>query len=590
MVTRRNEGDDSMTGNSTPYRLHGVSASEGAAVAPSFLYRRPPLPVEADSASGPDAELRRISKALEAARAQLRDVQHGISGTADDETARIFEFHRAVLEDPTLIQAIEGLVCAKAHTAEAAVRSTFSNWLARFESMDSERMRLRAVDLRDVRDRLLAVLLGAGQTQLREMPGPVIVVAEDLMPSEIATMDGNQVLGLCTARGGSTSHVAIIARSKGIPAVVGLGQCILAIKPGTVLAVDGTAGVVEIGPSPTTIQAFRSRRQTISAARSVAVARASEAAITRDGHRVRILANIGDVASAREAEACGAEGVGLLRTEFLYLNRESPPTEDEQLAAYRAIAEALGRGVLVVRTLDIGGDKRVPFLSGQGEPNPLLGLRGIRLCLRRSDIFLPQLRAIVRAAADHRVSVLLPMVATREEIVEARGALVQVQQDLEATGVPHPAHVELGIMVETPAVAIIAGAIASQVDFFSIGSNDLTQYTLACDRSNESVTHLCSALHPAVLHQIRCVVDAGHAAGKRVNLCGELAASPRGIPLLLGLGLDELSMSPRAIPAAKQLLRKLERHRAQDLAGEVLSFGSAHEVRVRVDQFLEVLS
>jgi phosphoenolpyruvate-protein phosphotransferase/dihydroxyacetone kinase phosphotransfer subunit len=569
-----------------PSRLQGIGASEGYAIAPAFVYRRPDLRVERRTVGDPQAEIDRFRQALDTARHQLDQVQQQVSIAADEQTGRIFEFHRMMLEDDELIGVVERKITTERCNAEVAVSDAIGQWVSHFESLEDGLMSARAADVRDVGNRLLAVLMGVDQSQLSALPEPVIVVAEDLVPSETALLDRTQVRGLCTALGGSTSHTAILSRMWGIPAVVGLGRSLLAMSPGTMLALDGGAGVVEVDPSPETVQAYRARQERLTSAQAEALKRAAEPAVTRDGRRVEVVANIGDVASAHEAINYGAEGVGLLRTEFLYLERTTLPDEEEQLAAYRAIAEVMDQRPLIVRTLDIGGDKQLPYLDIGPELNPFLGVRAIRLCLERPDIFQPQLRAILLAGAGYNVKIMFPMVATRDEILRARAALDQARHDLEATGVPQADHVEVGIMVETPAAAIAADVLAPEVDFFSIGSNDLIQYTLACDRGNERVSYLYHPLDPVILRLVRTVIEAGHAAGKWVGVCGEMAGQHNAIPILFGLGLDEFSMTPRAIPTAKHLIRQLDFEQAQALAQEVLTLKDAAEVEARMARFL----
>lgn len=570
-----------------PSRLQGIGASEGYAVAPAFVYRRPDLRVERCTVDDPQAEIDRFRRALDTARHQLDEIQQHVSATADEQTGRIFEFHRMMLEDDELVSAVEEKIATERCNAEAAVSDVIGQWVSHFECLDDDLMSARAADVRDVGNRLLAVLMGVDLSQLSQLPEPVIVVAEDLVPSETALMDRTRVRGLCTALGGSTSHTAILARMWGIPAVVGVGEEILAVPSGTVLALDGESGVVEVNPSPEAVRAYRARQERLTAVQAKALERADEPAVTRDGHRVEVVANIGDIDSAHEAISYGAEGVGLLRTEFLYLGRTALPDEEVQFAAYRAIAEVMGQRPLIVRTLDVGGDKQLPYLDIGPELNPFLGVRAIRLCLERPDIFQPQLRAILRAGVGHNVKIMFPMVATRGEVLQARVALDQARRDLAAAGIPHVDQLEVGIMVETPAAAIAADVLAVEVDFFSIGSNDLTQYTLACDRGNERVSYLYHPLDPAVLRLVRNVIEAGHAAGKWVGVCGEMAGQRLAIPILLGLGLDEFSMTPRAIPVAKQLIRQLDRSQTQALAQEVLSLRDAAEVEERVTRFLD---
>ncbi|MDY7042249.1 MAG: phosphoenolpyruvate--protein phosphotransferase, partial [Chloroflexota bacterium] len=416
-------------------RLQGIGASEGYAVAPIFAYRRADLHVEPRTVEDTQAEVDRFRRALDTARHQLDRIREQVSATADEQTGLIFEFHRMMLEDDELLRAIEDQIINERRNAEVAVSDAVGRWVSHFESLDDELMRARAADVRDVGNRLLAVLLGVDQAQLRELPGPVIVVADDLVPSETALLDRTQVHGLCTALGGSTSHTAILARMWGIPAVVGVGESVLAVPSGTTMALDGEAGVVEIDPSPETVSAYRARQERLNIIQSEAMERAGEQAITRDGRQVEVVANIGGVDSAREAITCGAEGVGLLRTEFLYLERAALPDEEEQFAAYRSIAEVMDQRPLIVRTLDVGGDKQLPYLDIGPELNPFLGVRAIRLCLERPDIFQPQLRAVLRAGVGHNVKIMFPMVSTRDEVLRALAALDQARSDLVAAGV-----------------------------------------------------------------------------------------------------------------------------------------------------------
>jgi phosphoenolpyruvate-protein phosphotransferase/dihydroxyacetone kinase phosphotransfer subunit len=569
-----------------PPRLQGIAVSEGYVVAPAFVYRQLDLQVRRRTVDDPQAERKRFQQALDIALEQLDQIQQQVSADADEQTARIFEFHRMMLKDADLVRAVEDKISTERSNAEAAVDEVITEWADRFGALEDDLMRARAADVRDVGNRLLALLMGTGESSLSRMPDSVIIVAEDLVPSETALLDRAKVRGLATALGGETSHTAILARMLGIPAVVGLGASLLAVSSGTMLALDGETGLVEVEPSPEVVRTYKARQERLIAVQAEALEHAPEPAVTRDGRTVEVVANIGDVASAREAIRYGAEGVGLLRTEFLYLERTALPDEEEQFAAYRAIAEVMDQRPLIVRTLDVGGDKQLPYLDIGPELNPFLGVRAIRLSLERADIFQPQLRAILRAGAGQNVKIMFPMVATRDEILRAKEALDQARHDLVTAGIPHAEQVEVGIMVETPASAILAPVLATEVDFFSIGSNDLTQYTLASDRGNERLSYLYRALDPSVLHLIRMVIEAGHAAGKWVGLCGELAGQRNAIPILLGLGLDEFSMTPRAIPLAKRLIRKLDRGQMEALAQQVLTLRSAGEVEERMARFL----
>ena len=570
-------------------KLQGIPASEGFVVAPAFIHHPPQLDVQRRTVTDTEGEIARLHTALREAGEQLTELQAHVA-KQDEEIAEIFEFQRMMLEDPALVEDIEEEIRRANCNAEAATEQIISEWVSRFESGGDTLMRLRAGDVRDVGNRVLRVLLGAEEEQpLSALPEAAIVVAQDLTPSDTARMDRERARGLCTAAGGATSHVAILARMWNLPAVVGLGDVILQIPEQTPLALDGDAGVVEVDPPPDVIQAYQQRSEQRAARLAAAMADREGPAITKDGHRVEVVANIGDVASAEEAIEFGAEGVGLLRTEFIYLDRTTVPDEEEQYQAYRAIADVMEQRPLIIRTLDVGGDKPLPYIDLEPEMNPFLGVRAIRLSLRRPELFQPQLRAILRAGEGRNAKVMFPLVATYDEVTQARQALQQAQEDLARQGIPHAEDVEVGIMVETPASALEADNLAPLIDFFSIGSNDLTQYTLACDRGNEQLGTLFQALDPAVLRLIGRVIDAAHAAGKWAGLCGELAGHSRAIPVLLGLGLDEFSMTPRAIPEAKQVIRSLTLDEARGIAQHTLSLATVGDVHAYLDSVLDGL-
>jgi phosphoenolpyruvate-protein phosphotransferase/dihydroxyacetone kinase phosphotransfer subunit len=568
-------------------RLRGIPASEGIAVAPAFLYHPPELQVEHRTVTDVDAETARLHQALRQAREELTDLQTKVA-ERDEHVARIFEFQRMMLEDQTLVEAIEGEIHRAACNAEAAVEQVMAEWVARFEEMDDVLMRLRAADVRDVGDRVVRILLGVQEERsLSTLPEPVIVVAQDLTPSDTARLDRGKVQGLCTATGGATSHIAILARMWNIPAVVGLGDPLLRVPDGALVALDGEAGMVEVEPSPEVVQAYHERQARRAALQAAALRQTGEPARTQDGQQVEVVANVGDVASAREAIEQGAEGIGLLRTEFLYLDRTTLPDEREQVNVYQAIAEVMGQRPVIVRTMDVGADKPLPAIPRPEEANPALGMRAIRLARRHPDLLLVQLRAILRAGAGHNLKVMFPMVVTLDEVRWAKGLIRQAREELAAEGTQHAGEIETGIMVETPAAAVMADVLAKEVDFFSIGSNDLTQYTLASDRVNEQLGDLYRPLDPAVLRLIAQVIHAAHAAGKWVGLCGELAGQRLAIPVLLGLGLDEFSMTPSAIPVAKQLIRSLSLAEARQIADHALSLSTASEVTDYLSSVLE---
>jgi multiphosphoryl transfer protein len=390
------------------------------------------------------------------------------------------------------------------------------------------------------------------------------------------------VLGICTAFGGPTSHTAILARELGIPAVVGLGNQILTLNDRQQLIVDAENGMVWIGPAVEQVEQYSAKAATIQEARNKARLERTSPAVTRDNKAVEIAANIGSVTGAKKAVEAGAEGVGLFRTEFLFLNRSTAPDEEEQVQAYRAVAQALDGRPLIIRTLDAGGDKSIPYLNVDSERNPFLGFRAIRLCLSQPELFKTQLRAILRVAVEHPLKVMFPMIATLDELRRAKALAAEAQGELAIRATPYAETIEIGIMVEIPSVAVMAEQFAPEVDFFSIGTNDLTQYTFAVDRTNPNVASLADACHPAVLRQIQQVVQAAHATKVWVGVCGELAGDPQAIPILLGLGIDELSMSSPAIASAKQIVRRWSLAQAKVLAEQAIQLDSAEAVRALV--------
>jgi len=562
----------------------GLPASDGIAVGPALLYvPDDTLGGSSEAPSGPvdvAYETARLEEALAEAERQLANIYEQALGEVGEDTAAVFLAHQEFLADPALLGEVNRQITAEQATADVAVEVAFEQFAQQLEMLEDDYYRERALDLRDVSRRVRRILAGVqDQQMLAELAHPVIVVARELTPSDTAQMNKKMVLGFCTATGGLTSHTAIIARILGIPAVVGIGADILELQNGETLIVDGHAGTVMAGVDTDTAQAYIRQRDAQLEALAQDKAAAQQKAATADGHEVEVVANIADAQSAELALEFGAEGVGLFRTEYLFLNRQSLPSEDEQYGEYRAVADVLGDRPLIIRTLDIGGDKQLPYLGMGQEMNPFLGWRAIRLCLDSPELFGPQLRALLRASVDRNVQIMFPMIATVEEVRRARQALRSAQDELAAQGVPFDAQTEVGIMIEVPSAALMADVLAPEVDFFSIGTNDLIQYTMACDRVNERVAYLYDPLHPAILRLIKGVINAAHAHGKWVGMCGEMAGDLEAIPLLLGLGLDEFSMNPPSIPAAKRLIGALTLPQAQAIAKEALQKGTAEQVR-----------
>lgn len=560
----------------------GIAASTGIAIGPAFVYKSEVRSAEHVPQTAQDSatELKRVEQAMQEAKVQLDQVYAQAHDEVGEEAAAIFLAHQEFLSDPALIEDITNRIEEQKLSAELAVEQAFEGYAQQLEALADDYYRERAVDLRDVSRRVQRILSGVqDQPTLNTMTQPAIIVAQELTPSDTAQMNKRMVLGFCTASGGPTSHTAIIARILGIPAVVGAHAEVLDTASGATLIVDGSEGCVLVDPDDTSLQRYTRQRQERAAKLILEKQAARKPAVSSDGHNVEVVANIADATSAQVALDYGAEGVGLYRTEYLFLNRQSVPTEEEQWRDYRAVADVLGDHPLIVRTLDIGGDKQLPYLHFGQEMNPFLGWRAIRMCLDRPDIFDPQLRAILRAGVDRNVKIMFPMVATLEEVRRARQALQRVSEELKKQGVPFNSHAEIGIMIEIPSAAVMADVLASEVDFFSIGTNDLIQYTLACDRVNENVAYLYDPLHPAVLRLIQRVIDAAHHAHKWVGMCGEMAGDLEAIPLLLGMGLDEFSMNAPVIPAAKALIASLSFKQTQEIARNALSKGTASEIR-----------
>jgi phosphoenolpyruvate-protein phosphotransferase/dihydroxyacetone kinase phosphotransfer subunit len=549
-------------------RLSGVPASPGIAIGPARrLTVRAPVVEDDEPAGSPEEERARLDEARAAAREELEQTHAEVLARAGAEAADIFSAHAVLLDDAAITEPAQRLIGDGAGAARAW-QSASEEAAAAFRALDDPYLQERGVDVEDVSRRVLAQLGSAPQGAALEGPG--IVLADELTPGEAAGLDSNDAWAIATARGGATAHAAILARALGIPAVVGLGEAVLQIPEGTQLVLDGEAGVIEVDPGEDAVAERRATQEAADEERRALEARAAEPGALEDGRRVEVFANIGSAAEAARAVEQGAEGVGLLRTEFLFLDRATPPDEDEQVAVLTEIAEALDGRPVVVRTLDAGADKPLPFLRQEPEDNPFLGRRGIRLSLAQPDLFRTQLRAILRVAEDHPLKVMFPMVATLDELHAARELLDEARSDLGSG-----AELELGVMVEVPALALQAEQFAPEVDFFSVGTNDLAQYTMAAERGNAALAGLLDESLAPVLALIADVVGAADSHGRWVGVCGELAGRPDAAVLLAGLGVRELSMAASRIPAVKAALRETDTETAAAAARRVLPAGRA---------------
>lgn len=558
--------------------VSGLAASTGIAIGPLFVYRPASLTVPHRDIDDLDEERARYDRSRTAVAAVLRGLAESLEQAGKDEEAGIFEIQLEFLEDPTFGEAIAERIGDDRVNAEYAVDAVTRELVEEFASIEDDYFAQRTADIRDLGDRVIRHLLGITERALDTLSEPSVVLAHDLTPSDTAAMDPEQVLALVTEVGSATSHTAILSRGLGIPSIVGLGT--VPDCAGETVVVDAIKGAMIIDPDPDTLASYRSQRDSWYARRERLVASAGKPAQTTDGVRVEVVANIGSLPEARQSLAFGAEGVGLLRTEFLFLERSTLPTEDEQYAVYRQIADVYGKRPLIVRTLDVGGDKPLPSVHMPPEENPFLGRRAIRLALSDPERLLyPQLRALLRASHERNLKIMFPMVATTGEIRTLRSALDTARAELDDAGQLYNPDLEVGIMVEIPAAAVAAHRLAPLVDFFSIGTNDLTQYTLAVDRTNETVASIADYFDPAVVDLIRNVIDASHAHGIWTGMCGEMAGDPVALPLLLGLGLDEFSMAPASVPDAKDRLRNLSREECRELAARCLSADSAASIR-----------
>ncbi|MGO4081107.1 phosphoenolpyruvate--protein phosphotransferase [Staphylococcus pseudintermedius] len=558
--------------------IKGIAASDGVAIAKAYLLVEPDLSFSNEKTDQPEAEVQKFNEALNNSKIELTKIRNHAEEQLGADKAAIFDAHLLVLDDPELIQPIEEKIKNESASAPQALTEVTQNFITIFESMDNEYMKERAADIRDVAKRVLAHILGV------ELPNPsiidesVIIVAHDLTPSDTAQLNKQYVQGFVTNIGGRTSHSAIMSRSLEIPAVVGTKSISESVQQGDMVIVDGLTGDVIVNPSDDEIKAYQHKRESFFADREALKQLRDEPSKTLDGHEVELAANIGTPNDLEGVHNNGAEGIGLYRTEFLYMGRDNMPTEDEQFEAYKKVLESMEGKRVVVRTLDIGGDKELPYLNLPEEMNPFLGYRAIRLCLDQPEIFRPQLRALLRASAYGKLNIMFPMVATIQEFRDAKALLLEEKENLKQEGVEVSDDIELGIMVEIPATAALADVFAKEVDFFSIGTNDLIQYTMAADRMSERVSYLYQPYNPSILRLIKQVIDASHQEGKWTGMCGEMAGDETAIPLLIGLGLDEFSMSATSILKARRQIKDLSRTEMVQLADRALNCATVDEV------------
>ncbi len=563
----------------------GTGASPGIALGKALVIEHSELVIEKKTIENIDEEIQKLESAVKVSKEELTKVKEKALAELGEHEAEIFEAHLLVLEDPELIGSAISKIRDEKVNADYALNEIKEIFVAMFESMDNEYMRERAADIKDVTNRVLRHILGIKVVDLAGLDEEVVLIAHDLTPSDTATMNKNMVLGFLTDIGGRTSHTAIMARTLEIAAVVGLNDITKKVKDGDYIVFNGDTGEVIVNPDEETKAKYASLKEEFEEYRKSLELLKGQASITTDGRHVELAGNIGSPNDVEGLIKNDAEGVGLYRTEFLYMDKEdSFPTEEEQYEAYKAVLEGMNNKPIVIRTLDIGGDKELPYFEMEAEMNPFLGYRAIRLCLDRKDIFKTQLRALYRASVHGKLRIMFPMISSLEELLDAKEVIKEVLKELDAENIAYSNDVEVGMMIEIPSAAVISDVLAKHVDFFSIGTNDLIQYTCAVDRMNQKISHLYNQFNPAVLRLIKMVIDNAHKEGKWVGMCGESAGDQRMIPILLGFGLDEFSMSPISILPARKLITSLSYADMQKFADEVLAMGTAKEIKEYVDK------
>ena len=564
-----------------------IAISEGIAVGPLYRYQPQVPPISQEPAKHPEEEWQKFQRAVESVRQDIQQRRGQFKATLGEAEAAIFDAHALILQDPDLMEHTRQAIFETRQNASAAWRTAVDRVAQSYRALEDAYLQQRAADVEDVETQVLFALAGKAAAGPITFETPVILYAQDITPTETSQLDMQAVLGILTVGGGPTSHSAILARALGIPALSGVSPALERLPASTTVAIDGFNGALWVEPTEQVRADLETRRVAWVESRQKLLSASHTPAVTRDGRRVEVFANTGSLQDAQSAVNNGAEGIGLLRTEFLFLTRETPPNEAEQLTVLRQIGAAMGGCPVTVRTLDVGGDKEVPYIKLPPEANPFLGVRAIRMSLRNTDLFMAQLRAILRAAAEYRFRIMFPMIANVDEVRQARALLEQAHTQLAAENLPHAWPIETGIMVEIPSAALLSPLLAREVDFFSIGTNDLTQYTLAAERGNPLLSDLADAFHPAVLRLIGEVAEAAHAAGKWVGVCGELGGDPLAAPVLIGLGVDELSLTPGGIPKIKSIVRSVDTTEARRLAEQVTKAESAAEARRLARQFLE---
>jgi phosphotransferase system enzyme I (PtsI) len=568
--------------------IQALGASQGIAIGKAFVlpHWEWELPDQKIDVADLAKEFDRLYEGVRRSKTEINQMKTELDEAVGAEEASIFDAHLAILEDPVFMNEIQGIIQRQYKVAEVAVKEAIDHFVTMFDLLDDEYMKERALDIKDVGNRLLKHLLGAPEIALPEDTHPFVLVVRELSPSQLVHLKPDLVLGIVTMIGSPTSHSAIMARAFGIPMVMGVeGKLELAIGTGDLLIIDGGTGLLQVDPTPDMVSRYTEIRKRQLAVREKLLSIAEVPAVTQDGVALTLAANISSLKELEAALSNGAEGVGLFRTEFLYMNRNQFPTEQEQFEVYRAVAEKLDGETLIIRTLDIGGDKQLDYYELPEEENPFLGFRAIRFSLERKDLFKTQLRAILRASHFGNVQIMYPLITSVEEVQEANGVLAEAQRELYEEGVQYRTDIRAGIMIEVPAAVAIADLLAEEVAFFSIGTNDLIQFTLAVDRMNEQINYLYEPYHPAILRMLRTVTNAAKACGIPVSVCGEIAGDVNALPIWLGLGIEELSLSAQAILPVKESMLRTKASDSRKLLEQMFRCKTAREVRLLAESF-----
>ena len=565
----------------------GTGASAGIGIGRAVIVEEKELVIKRETVTDPASEIQRFKGALEVSMKQTEALAEDLGKRVGEKEAEILKGHIMLLSDPMLVGEIETNIQNECMNAEYAIESVCTMYADMFASMGDELMQQRATDMRDIKTRMQKVLLGVASVDIAALPAGSVIVAKDLTPSMTAGINPANVTGIITELGGRTSHSAILARALEIPAVVALGGILEQVKDGDMAVLDGTEGTVLINPDDAVLAEYQNKRDAFLKEKKDLEQYIGKPSVTKDGVSVELVGNIGKPEDVDKVLQYDGEGVGLFRTEFLFMDRDSMPTEEEQFEAYRKVAVALDGKPVIIRTLDIGGDKEIPYMGLEKDENPFLGYRAVRFCLdRKDDVYRPQLRALLRASAYGNIKIMVPLVTCIEEYRQVKALVHEIMAELDREGIAYNKNIQLGIMVETAAASLIADIFAKEVDFFSIGTNDLTQYTMSVDRGNDKVSYLYSTFNPAVMRSIKRIITCAREAGIMVGMCGEAASDPMMIPLLLAFGLNEFSMSPSAILRARKMVTQYDTRELQAVADKAMSFATTAEVENYMREFI----